>query len=260
MAWIDAHCHLDDIEDVPGTIARAQAAGVAAMVTIGTDLPTSRAAARLAGENGTVWAAVGVHPHDAATLDDEAFSALEELAHEPRVVAIGEVGLDYFRDLSPRETQRAAFRRQLGLAKDLGTAVVIHMRDAHDELFGTLEEVGPPERLIFHCFSGGPADAERGLALGGYISFAGNVSYKTAGAMREAAGVVPLDRLMVETDSPYLAPVPHRGKPNEPAWVVAVGEAVAGAVGLSPDEVARRTAANTVRAFGLPSDLLGNEP
>ena len=256
--WIDAHCHLDSIGEVDATVARARAAGVAAVVTIGTDLPSSREAATIARSNPAVWAAVGVHPHDASTLDGAALEELIALARHSRVVAIGEIGLDFYRDLSPRDAQRDAFRRQLAAAQDLGAAVVIHMRDAHDELFGTLEELGPPERLIFHCFSGGPADAERGLALGGYISFAGNVSYKNAGLLREAAAVVPRDRLLVETDSPYLAPVPHRGKPNEPAWVVAVGQAVAAAVGLTAEEVARTTTANAVRAFGLPSDLLGN--
>ncbi|HEU5002902.1 MAG TPA: TatD family hydrolase [Actinomycetota bacterium] len=258
-AWIDAHCHLDSIEGpVAATVARAGEAGVVAMVTIGTDLASSREAAAIAAANPAVWAAVGVHPHDATTLDGDTLAALAGLAAQPRVVAIGEIGLDFFRDLSPRDAQRDAFRRQLALARDLGAAVVIHMRDAHDELFATLEEVGPPERLIFHCFSGGPADAERGLALGGYISFAGNVSYKNAGLLREAAAVVPLDRVLVETDSPYLAPVPHRGKPNEPAWVVAVGEAVAAAVGVPPEQVAQASMANTIAAFGLPSDLLGN--
>jgi TatD DNase family protein len=198
---------------------------------------------------------VGVHPHDASTLDDAALEELVELAGAPKVVAIGEIGLDYYRDLSPREVQREAFRRQLTAARRLAAAVVIHMRDAHDDLFAMLSELGPPERLVFHCFSGDDADARRALDLGGYVSFAGNISYKNAEALRRAATVVPPDRLLVETDSPYLAPVPHRGKPNEPAFVPVVGAAVASAVGRPVEEIAEATAANTIRVFGLPSRL-----
>lgn len=232
-------------------IERAVGVGVGRMVTIGTDLATSRTAAAIAADHREVWAAVGVHPHDASTFDDAVLGSLEALASGPRVVAIGEIGLDYFRDLSPREVQQDAFRRQLALARRLGTAVVIHMRDAHEDVFRILAEVGPPERLVFHCFSGGPDDAARGLELGGYVSFAGNVSYKNAFNLRQACAVVPLDRLLVETDSPYLAPVPHRGKPNEPALVPAVGAAVAAARGVSLAEIADATSANAASVFGL---------
>jgi TatD DNase family protein len=192
-----------------------------------------------------------VHPHDATTLTDEALDELEALASDPKVVAIGEIGLDYFRDLSPRDVQQKAFRRQLALARRLGAPVVIHMRDAHDDVFGILEDAGPPERLVFHCFSGGPADAARGLELGGYVSFAGNISYKNAQDLRDACAVVPLDRLLVETDAPYLAPVPHRGKPNEPAFVPVVGAAVAAATGVPVEEIASATSANATSIFGL---------
>jgi len=221
------------------------------LVTIGTDLPTSRSAVAIAGAHEQVWAAVGVHPHDASTLDEAALEELESLASGPRVVAIGEIGLDYFRDLSPRDVQRDAFRRQLALARRLDAAVVIHMRDAHEDVFHILAEAGPPERLIFHCFSGGAEDAVRALDLGGYISFAGNVSYKNAQRLRDACAVVPLGRLLVETDSPYLAPVPHRGKANEPAFVPAVGAAVAGAMGIQIEQIAPATAANAAKVFGL---------
>jgi len=225
------------------------------MVTIGTDLPSSRAAAGIASSHREVWAAVGVHPHDASTLDAAALEEIGELASESKVVAIGEIGLDYFRDLSPRDVQREAFRRQLALARQLEAAVVIHMRDAHDDVFSILAESGPPERLVFHCFSGGPDDARRALALGGYVSFAGNVSYRNAGDLRQAAALVPLDRLLVETDSPYLAPMPHRGKPNEPALVAAVGAAVAAALGRTLAEIATATVANAASVFGLPPSL-----
>ncbi|MEA2565620.1 MAG: TatD DNase family protein [Actinomycetota bacterium] len=256
LDWFDAHCHLDDVgggEDavLQAVIGRARAAGVERMVTIGTDLATSRAAAGIAAAHEGVWAAVGVHPHDATTLTGEALDELEALASEPKVVAIGEIGLDYFRDLSPRDVQQEAFRRQLALARRLGVPVVIHMRDAHRDVFGILEEAGAPERLVFHCFSGGPADAARCLELGGYVSFAGNISYKNAQDLRDACAVVPLDRLLVETDAPYLAPVPHRGKPNEPAFVPAVGAAVAAATGVPKEEIASATSANAASIFGL---------
>jgi TatD DNase family protein len=257
LRWFDAHCHLDTIgEDDPAAIdaalVRARAAGVRGLVTIGTDLASSRAAAEIAGERAGVWAAVGIHPHDATTLDDAVVAELLALASVPKVVAIGEIGLDYFRDLSPRDVQREAFRRQLALARLLGKAVVIHMRDAHADVFATLEEVGPPERLVFHCFSGGPDDARRALDLGGYISFAGNISYKNADNLREAAAVVPPDRILVETDSPFLAPMPHRGKPNEPAFVPFVGIAVAAALNIPPESLATWTVANTIKVFALP--------
>ena len=256
LDWVDAHCHLDDVgggEDavLQAVIGRARAAGVERMVTIGTDLATSRAAAGIAAAHEGVWAAVGVHPHDATTLTGKALDELEALASEPKVVAIGEIGLDYFRDLSPRDVQQEAFRRQLALARRLGAPVVIHMRDAHQDVFGILEEAGAPERLVFHCFSGGPADAARCLELGGYVSFAGNISYKNAQDLRDACAVVPLDRLLVETDAPYLAPVPHRGKPNEPAFVPAVGAAVAAATGVSMEEISSATSANAASIFGL---------
>ena len=256
QAWVDAHCHLDDVGGgeeaaLQAVIERARAAGVGRMVTIGTDLATSRAALRIAAAHEGVWAAVGVHPHDAITLTDKALDELEALASDPRVVAIGEIGLDYFRDLSPRDVQQEAFRRQLALARRLGAPVVIHMRDAHRDVFAILEHAGPPERLVFHCFSGGPADAARGLELGGYVSFAGNISYKNAQDLRDACAVVPLDRLLVETDAPYLAPVPHRGRPNEPAYVPAVGAAVAAAKGVSVEEIASATSANAASIFGL---------
>lgn len=256
LDWVDAHCHLDDVGGgeeavLQAVIGRARVAGVERMVTIGTDLATSRAAAGIAATHEGVWAAVGVHPHDATTLTGEALDELEALASEPRVVAIGEIGLDYFRDLSPRDVQQEAFRRQLALARRLGAPVVIHMRDAHRDVFGILEEAGAPERLVFHCFSGGPADAARCLELGGYVSFAGNISYKNAQDLRDACAVVPLDRLLVETDAPYLAPVPHRGKPNEPAFVPVVGAAVAAATGVPVEEIAGATCANAASIFGL---------
>lgn len=251
-AWIDSHCHLDSVEGgADAAVERARAAGVAAMVTVGTDLASSRQSIEIAAGHDCVWAAVGVHPHDASTFSEEALEELGRLAEHPRVVAIGEAGLDYHRELSPRDTQRDAFRRQIQAARRLGKALVIHMRDAHEDVYAILADVGPPGRVVFHCFSGGPQEAARALDLGGFVSFAGNVSFRNAGELRDAARTVPLDRLLVETDSPYLAPVPHRGRPNEPALVGAVGSALAEATGRPVEEIARATAGNAVRAFGL---------
>jgi TatD DNase family protein len=249
--WVDSHCHLDSLDDAAGAVDRARAAGVAGMVTVGTDLETSRRCVELARSAPGVWATVGVHPYDAKGFGPAEFAEVVSLAGSPKVVAIGEVGLDYHRDHSPRRDQDRAFRAQIGAAKDLGKALVLHVRDALDDAFDVLADEGPPERLVFHCFSGGAAEARRAVELGGHVSFAGNISYRSAEMLREAARAVPLGRLLVETDSPYLAPVPHRGKPNEPAFVLAVGAALAFATGRSVDEIGEATAANARTVFGL---------
>lgn len=255
MSWVDTHCHLDSLEDLSGSLDRAAAREVTAMVTVGTDLATSRTAVAMANAHPNVWAVVGVHPYDAKELDEQMLTDLEGLAADPRVVAIGEIGLDYFREMSPKEQQRQAFAAQLALADRLGLPVVLHVRDAHDDVFAILENhrVGVP--VVFHCFSGGPRAAERALELGGHISFAGNVSYRSAQDLRDAAAAAPLDRILVETDSPYLAPVPHRGKPNEPAMVVDVGAAVASALGVATAAVMEATTANARRVFGHSRDF-----
>ncbi len=251
--WIDSHCHLDALgEDVPDVLARAAEVGVEAMVTVGCDLESSRSSVVLASRHPPVWATVGIHPHEADGYGEEALAKLCALAGRDKVVAIGEIGLDYYRDLSPRGAQRSAFRSQLEAAERLGLPVVIHVRDAHDDLFTILDEVGPSQGQVFHCFSGGPEEVRRALELGGCISFAGNLSFRKAQSLREAASLVPLDRLLIETDSPYLAPVPHRGKRNEPAHVRFVGSALAEACGRSVDEISRATAANARRVFRLP--------
>jgi TatD DNase family protein len=253
--WVDSHCHLDSLDVVEGgldgALGRARSAGVSQMVTIGCDLPTSRRAVEIAASAAGVHATVGVHPYDAKDVGDAELEELILLAQSPGVVAIGEVGLDYHREHSPRGAQDRVFRAQLRIAKDLGKAVVLHVRDALDDAFKVLEDEGPPGRLVFHCFSGGAGEAHRAVELGGHVSFAGNVSYKSAETLREAARAVPLDRLLVETDSPYLAPVPHRGKPNEPALVVAVGAALAAATGRSTAEIGAATAANARSVFRL---------
>lgn len=267
IVWIDAHCHLqfeeragrDDDTIRPRTadetaaelVARAVDAGVERMVCIGTDLATSAEAVRLAGLFPEVWATVGLHPHDASKLADE-WDGLVELAGADRVVGIGEAGFDLYYRHSEPDAQDEAFRAQVRLARDRGLPLVIHSRDAWPETFGVLELEGVPERTVFHCFTGGPVEAERALALGCWLSYSGIVSFKTADDLRAAAAATPADRLLVETDAPFLAPVPHRGKANEPAFLPAVGAAVAAARN-EPLETVAETTRNNALAFFWPT-------
>ncbi|MFI5046607.1 MAG: TatD family hydrolase [Acidimicrobiia bacterium] len=249
--WVDSHCHLPSLDDPAEALAGALAADVVAVVCVGTDLASSQAAVDLAAREPSVWATVGLHPHDATRLDDE-WPALEALARTGhRVVAVGETGFDFFYEHSPRAAQEAAFRRQIALAHELDVALVVHTRDAWDDTFRVLGELGTPRRTVFHCFTGGPAEAARAVALGAYVSFSGIVSFANAHEVRAAAAVVPLGRVLVETDAPYLAPVPHRGEQNRPAWVAAVGVALATARDESPADVASATADNAAAVFGI---------
>ncbi len=232
-------------------IERARTAGVVAMVVVGTDLASSRAAVALAERHADVFATVGLHPHDASRLRDE-WDALADLARHPQVVAVGEAGFDYHYNHSPAPEQDAAFRAQIGLAHALDRALVVHTRDAWDDTFRVLAEEGVPRRTVFHCFTGGAPEAERALALGAALSFSGIVSFKNADDVRAAAGVCPPDRMLVETDSPYLAPAPHRGKENEPAYIGIVGAALAAAVGRDAAVVAEETAAAAAAWLGVP--------
>jgi TatD DNase family protein len=252
--WIDAHCHLQLEDRGPApeeAVSRAVAAGVERMVCIGTDLATSAEAVRLAGVFPEVWATVGLHPHDAKKLSQE-WDELVVLAGADRVVGIGEAGFDLYYRHSEPDVQEEAFRAQVRLARERGLPLVIHSRDAWLETFGVLEAEGVPERTVFHCFTGGPAEAERALALGCWLSYSGIVSFKTAGDLRAAAAVTPGDRLLVETDAPFLAPVPHRGRTNEPAYLPAVGAALAAARNEPVEAVAAVTRANAL-AFFWPS-------
>jgi TatD DNase family protein len=251
VAWIDAHCHLQFEGRGPTpeeAVARAVEVGVERMVCIGTDLATSREAVRLAGEFPQVWATVGLHPHEASRLAAE-WDGLVELAGAERVVGIGEAGFDLYYRHSEPDAQDAAFRAQLRLAADRGLPLVIHSRDAWDETFAVLASEGVPARTVFHCFTGGPAEAERALALGTWLSYSGIVSFKTADELRAAAALTPADRLLVETDAPFLAPVPHRGKPNEPAFLPEVGAALAAARNEPVEAVASATRANALTVF-----------
>jgi TatD DNase family protein len=245
--WTDAHCHIPYEGVGEDVIAEARAAGVDRLVTVGTDLVSSRAALDVARRHDEVWATAGVHPHDAAGGID----GIEALLAEPEIVAVGECGLDYHYDHSPRDVQRDAFAAQIALAHASKLALVVHTREAWADTFAILDAEGVPERTVFHCFTGGPDEARQCLDRGAHLSFSGIVSFKTADDVRAAAVLCPLDRMTVETDSPYLAPVPHRGKRNQPAWVPLVGAAVAAAKGVDVDEVARATSATAERLFEL---------
>ncbi|HEX5365847.1 MAG TPA: TatD family hydrolase [Acidimicrobiales bacterium] len=255
LRWTDDHCHLgwdgDDPVDpaaADAAVADATAAGVERLVTVGTDRPRSaEAVASAARHPGVVWATVGLHPHDARLGLD----GLDELLGEPGVVAVGECGLDYHYDHSPRDQQRRVFAAQVGLAHEHDLALVVHTREAWDDTFAVLDAEGVPARTVFHCFTGGPGEAEACLARGGYLSFSGIVTFPSAGDVRAAAAACPLDRALVETDSPYLAPVPHRGRPNRPALVPVVGAGLAAAMGVAVDEVAQATWATAERVYRL---------
>jgi TatD DNase family protein len=259
--WSDAHCHLQDqfLGDeataamLSDTLARAYEGGVDRVVVIGTDATTSAQALEITAFESPVeiFATVGLHPHDAGQ-DLGPVLALARAGH-PKLVGIGECGLDYFYEHSPRADQRRAFASQIALAHELDLALVIHARDAFDDLVEVLASEGVPERTVVHCFTGTTDDAQACLALGCDISIAGVVTFKNAEALREAVRSIPLDRLHVETDSPFLAPVPYRGKANEPAFVTVVGEFVAEVRGESFVEVREATRVNTARLFRLPT-------
>lgn len=248
--WTDSHCHLDMIDD-PAAVDRARAAGVVRMVCVGTDLASSRRALQIAHDHADVFATVGLHPHDASRWDEERDELIALAASSARVVGIGECGLDFHYMHSPAESQVVAFRAQIRLARETDRALVIHTRDAWDATWSVLEDEPLPPRTVFHCFTGGPEEARRALATGAVLSFSGIVSFANAQEVRDAAALTPADRLLVETDAPFLAPVPHRGRPNEPAWVAHVGTAVARVRGTDPADVAASTSATAAHVFGI---------
>jgi TatD DNase family protein len=261
--WTDSHCHvpfegLDATTD--SVVEEAHAAGVDRLITVGTDATQSAAAVDAALAHEGLWATVGLHPHDAS----QGVATIEPLLGDERtrskVVAIGECGLDYYYEHSPREAQREAFAAQIALAKAHDLALVIHTRDAWDATFDILGAEGAPERTVIHCFTGGPDEARRCLDLGAWLSFSGIITFKTAGDVRAAAALCPPGRALVETDSPFLAPVPHRGRPNHPSLVPVVGAALAEAQGRDVAEVAASTAANADRVFRLPPRLPARVP
>jgi TatD DNase family protein len=256
--WVDAHCHLQleigearfSPDDADAQVQRARDADVEWMVCVGTGLETSQQAVDLAAKYDDVYATVGLHPHDATNLDTE-WDGIAAMAGNERVVAIGEAGFDLHYAHSPRAEQDDAFRRHVRLAHETGRPLMIHSREAWDDTFRVLDDEGVPARTIFHCFTGGPDEARLALDRGCYLSFSGIVSFKSADDVRAAAALAPADRVLVETDSPYLAPVPYRGKPNEPAYLPLVGAALAEARGVDAGAIAELTRANAARVFGV---------
>lgn len=250
--WFDSHCHLhlcadnDSLDDIVG---RAHAAGVLEMLTVGIDVPSSRRSVEIAERYGT-FAAVGLHPNSATEWDDGSEGALRDLLDNEHVVAVGESGLDFYRDHAPHGTQRTVFSAHIALAKEADKALVVHTRASVAAAIDQLRAEGPPEKLVFHCWSGDNEQLKAALDIGAYISFAGNVSFKSAQSLRDAATATPHDRLLVETDSPFLAPEPHRGKNNEPRNVSFVGLAIADARDTSSPAVAEQTVVNARTLFG----------
>lgn len=253
---IDSHCHLDYepmASDLEGTLARAEAAGVMQMIHIGCSPDTMKPAVALADAQPRVFASVGIHPHEARHLDDALLAEIEALARHPKVVAVGETGLDYHYDFSPRDDQLRGFGAQVDLARALDKPLVLHIRDAHEDAWSVLADHPPRANPgVVHCFTGTPDEAERWVELGWHVSFSGIATFKRAADLREAAARVPRDRILLETDAPYLAPEPLRGRKNEPANVAFTCERLAAVRGETPGELAAAASANTRALFGLP--------
>lgn len=253
-AYVDTHCHLDHHFDLdPATqVEAARAAGVTTMITVGTDMASSTQAVQTANRFDGVWAVVGIHPNDAMEATPAVLDVIDRLAQREIVVGIGETGLDYYRDHTTPQQQRSAFRAHIALAKKHDLALVIHCREAWDDCLRLLEAEGAPDRVVMHCFSGDVPVVEHCVERGWYLSFAGNVTFRNAEALRTAAAAAPTGLLLTETDSPYLTPVPHRGKPNDPAHVPFVLRQLAEVKGVPEEELARTVMDNARRAFRLP--------
>ncbi|MGC8468975.1 MAG: TatD family hydrolase [Acetobacteraceae bacterium] len=251
---IDSHCHLDMFppEERPGMIARARAAGVGGMVSIGTSLAAAPGLLAIVGDDPALWCSIGIHPHHAAEFAVPAPAEIAALAAHPKIIAVGESGLDYFYDNAPKEIQIAGFLAHIRGARVAGVPLVIHARDADSDIARILQEErdrGGEFAFVLHCFTGSRALAEAAVAIGGYVSFSGILTFPKSQELREIARDLPLDRLLVETDAPYLAPVPVRGKRNEPAHVVHTARVLAQTRGLPPEALAEATTANFHRLF-----------
>lgn len=253
--FFDTHAHLNDPkfkDDLPETLERAKANGVKFIVNVGYDLASSVKAVEIAQNYQECYAAVGIHPHDAKRVTEDTLEELKKLAQQDKVVALGEMGLDYYRDLSPRDKQQEVFRQQIHLAKELKLPIIIHDRDAHGDVMQILKEEDAGENGgILHCFSGSWEMARQCIKLGFKISLAGPVTFKNATRLQDIAKLVPLEHLLIETDCPYLTPEPHRGKRNEPAWVRHVAEKIAELKKISLEEVAQITTANALEVFQI---------
>ena len=251
----DSHAHIDDERfdaDREEVVARALAAGVSLIVNIGADMASSARSVALAEKYPEIYAAVGMHPHDSQDMKETDYRQLEQWATHPKVVAIGEIGLDYHYDLSPRPVQKEVFLRQLDLARKTGKPFIIHEREAHADMLDIIRYAARGLNGVFHCFSGSVETAREYLKMGFYISVAGPVTFPKSVKTKEVAKAVPLDRLLVETDSPYLTPQPFRGKRNEPAHVRLVAEEIANLRDISLAELAAATTANVRRLFNIP--------
>ncbi len=255
----DAHTHLDMLSaPVESVLADARNAGVAHVVTVGCDVESSRWAAACAAEHASVYAAVAIHPNETARAEsgggaggrDAVLALIAELAGQPQVRAVGETGLDYYRDNAPPGLQRSWFEAHIEIAKRSGKALMIHDRDAHDDVLSILAEQGPPQHVVFHCFSGDVGMAKKCAEAGYVMSFAGNVTFPSAGPLREAAAVAPADLILVETDAPYLTPVPNRGRQNAPAQVVHTLRAIADVKQMDVAELCAEVMATGQRVFG----------
>jgi TatD DNase family protein len=257
VGLVDSHCHIQGpefTEDLDLVIGRAREAGVDKLIVVGGagDLSSNDAALDLARRTPGLFATVGMHPHDAKDVTEEEINSLRKLAVDPQVVAVGETGLDFYYDHSPRDVQVRLFCRFIGMARETALPLVVHDRDAHDEIADLLRSEGRGDvRGVIHCFTGDFEAAAKFLDLGFYLSVSGIITFKNAGALREVVKKIPLDRLLVETDSPYLAPVPHRGKRNEPAFVRCVAETVATVYRLPLERVAHSTSDNVRQLFGI---------
>lgn len=252
---IDTHAHLDSsqfAQDLDAVLERASANSISHMLTIGCDLESSRQSCELAAAYPQIYAAVGIHPHDAKSVDDAVLAELKTLAKRPKVVAIGEIGLDYYRDHSPRDVQRAVFKAQLELAREIGLPVIIHDRDAHEDILSILRETRASEiGGVLHCFSGNRQLAKACIELGFFLSFAGPITYPKNEELRDVVRMVPTEHLLVETDCPYLSPQGHRGKRNEPSHVRVTAEKMAEIKGLKIEDIARITNLNAHKLFGI---------
>ena len=253
MKWIDSHAHLDDRafdKDRAVVIARCSEADMGVLM-IGSSLRSSREVVRLANRYRNMWATVGIHPHNATSVNEAALIELKELAQNELVVGIGEIGLDYYRDLSPRDRQQQAFAQQLNLAAELNLPICLHNRESTDDLLGILKNAGKHHRGVVHSFLGDGMLAEEFLALGLHLGSGGPLTFLKNAALRDAVKYVSLDRILLETDCPYLTPVPYRGRRNEPMYVQYVVEEIAQLKDLSPQDIAKQTTENTIRLFGL---------
>jgi TatD DNase family protein len=257
VPFVDTHCHLDHHFDLPVAtqVRRAREAGVTTMITVGTDMASSTEAVATARRYEGVYAAVGVHPNDAMEATPQVLGVIGRLATEPDVVAIGETGLDYYRDHTTPAQQEASFRAHIDLANELDRTLIIHCRDAWPDCLDVLEDQGAPERVVMHCFSGDTEVVARCVERGWFLSFAGNVTFRNAVELREAAAATPRELLLTETDSPYLTPHPHRGEANDPSYLPLTAQVLAEVQGATVEELEPQLIDNAVRAFALPAPV-----